>query len=56
MDRLVAFFRGQPLPPAEFRGSIAFWVNRAAQHNPGNDHHGHRRLVHRITLLDRRPA
>ena len=31
-------------------GSIAFWDNRAAQHNPVNDYHGFRRLMHRITL------
>ena len=31
-------------------GSIAFWDNRCAQHNPINDYHGHRRLMHRITL------
>lgn len=31
-------------------GSIAMWDNRCAQHNPINDYHGHRRLLHRITL------
>ncbi len=31
-------------------GSIAFWDNRAAQHNPINDYHGHRRIMHRISL------
>ncbi|WP_374449640.1 TauD/TfdA dioxygenase family protein, partial [Stella sp.] len=31
-------------------GSIAFWDNRATQHNPVNDYHGFRRLMHRITL------
>ena len=36
-------FRWQP-------GSLAFWDNRAALHNPVNDYHGHRRLLHRITL------
>jgi alpha-ketoglutarate-dependent taurine dioxygenase len=30
-------------------GSLAFWDNRAAQHNPVNDYHGFRRVVHRIT-------
>jgi taurine dioxygenase len=30
--------------------SIAFWDNRATQHNPVNDYHGFRRLMHRITL------
>jgi taurine dioxygenase len=32
------------------RGSIAFWDNRCAQHNPINDYHGYRRVMHRITL------
>jgi alpha-ketoglutarate-dependent taurine dioxygenase len=31
-------------------GSLAFWDNRCTQHNPVNDYHGHRRLMHRITL------
>ena len=31
-------------------GSLAFWDNRCAQHNPVNDYHGHRRVMHRITL------
>jgi taurine dioxygenase len=37
------------------KGSIAFWDNRAAQHNPINDYHGYRRLMHRITLAGDRP-
>jgi len=36
-------------------GSIAFWDNRCAQHNPVNDYHGFKRLLHRITLAGGRP-
>ena len=42
-------FRWQP-------GSLAFWDNRCAQHNPINDYHGYRRVMHRITLAGDRPA
>ena len=31
-------------------GAIAFWDNRCTQQYPLNDYHGHRRLLHRITL------
>ena len=31
-------------------GSLALWDNRCAQHNPVNDYHGHKRVMHRITL------
>jgi alpha-ketoglutarate-dependent taurine dioxygenase len=31
-------------------GSLAFWDNRAAQHNAVNDYHGFRRVMQRITL------
>ena len=36
-------------------GSLAFWDNRCAQHNPVNDYHGHRRVMHRITLAGETP-
>lgn len=36
--------------------SLAFWDNRCAQHNPVNDYHGFRRVMHRITLAGDRPV
>ena len=36
-------------------GSIAFWDNRCVQHNPVNDYHGYKRLMHRITLAGDTP-
>jgi taurine dioxygenase len=31
-------------------GTLAIWDNRQLLHNPINDYHGHRRVMHRITL------
>ncbi|MSP88282.1 MAG: taurine dioxygenase [Alphaproteobacteria bacterium] len=36
-------------------GSLAFWDNRASQHNPINDYHGQRRIMRRITIAGDRP-
>lgn len=36
-------------------GSMAFWDNRCALHNPVNDYHGYRRIMHRITLAGDKP-
>lgn len=36
-------------------GSIAFWDNRCALHNPVNDYHGFRRVMHRVTLAGDQP-
>jgi taurine dioxygenase len=36
-------------------GSLGFWDNRCAMHNPINDYHGFRRVMHRITLAGDKP-
>ncbi len=36
-------------------GALAMWDNRCTQHNPVNDYHGYRRLLHRITLAGDAP-
>ena len=57
---LEFLFRHQVKPEFTCRfqwraGSLAFWDNRCAQHNPGNENHGHRRVMHRITLAGDKP-
>ena len=37
------------------KGSVAIWDNRCTLHNPINDYHGSRRLMHRITFQGDKP-
>ncbi|HJR26385.1 MAG TPA: TauD/TfdA family dioxygenase [Acidimicrobiales bacterium] len=53
-------FRHQVRPELTCRfhwevGSLALWDNRCVQHNPVNDYHGHKRVMHRITLTGDTP-
>ncbi len=59
---LLAFLFAHQIAP-EFQcrlswqfGDIAIWDNRCTLHYPLNDYHGHRRLLHRITLKGDHPA
>ena len=36
-------------------GSMAFWDNRCVLHNPVNDYHGFKRVMHRVTLAGGTP-
>ena len=58
---LEYLFRRQVRPELTCRfqwqpGSLAFWDNRCAQHNPVNDYHGFKRVMHRVTLAGDKPA
>ena len=58
---LEYLFRHQVSPEFQCRlswgvGDIAIWDNRSTLHYPLNDYHGHRRLLHRITLKGDRPV
>ena len=58
---LAYLFQHQIAPEFQCRlswgvGDIAIWDNRSALHYPLNDYHGHRRLLHRITLKGDRPV
>jgi len=37
-------------------GTVVFYDNRATQHNPINDYHGYKRVLHRVTLAGEQPV
>lgn len=58
---LEYLFQHQVAPEFQCRlgwgvGDIAIWDNRSTLHYPLNDYHGHRRLLHRITLKGDKPV
>jgi taurine dioxygenase len=60
-DLLRCLFHAQIQPEWSCRhqwrvGDLALWDNRCTLHYPINDYHGHRRLLHRVTLKGDRPA
>ena len=58
LDQLFAH-QVKPEFTSRFRweqGSLAFWDNRCAQHNPVNDYHGFKRIMHRVTLAGDKPC
>ena len=57
---LEALYKHQRKPEFQCRfrwspGALVMWDNRSCQHYPVNDYHGHRRLLHRISLKGERP-
>ena len=52
---LRALYAHQRLPDFQCRirwseGAVVMWDNRSTHHYPVNDYHGHRRLLHRVSL------